>query len=129
MDEAHIRDVQSRFETAVSALEGDDQVRDGAIRRLQEAAEQKRIQCLEMELLADVDSPPEYAEKRMRLKVTHLSQRFEGQDNQATGAAYQIALNAQREWIKTGMLPAAEMQVLEQRFHKAAQVLLAEKQS
>ncbi len=128
LEEALIHDVQSRFETAIGALEGDDQLRDGAMRRLQDAAEQKRMQCLEMEVLADVDSPPECAEKRMQLKVTHLSQRFGGQEHRVTGAAYQIALNAQREWIKFGMLPAAEMQVLEQRFQKAAQALLNEKQ-
>ncbi len=128
LDEAHIRALQSRFESAVAALTGDEQTRDITISRLQEAAEQKRTQCLEMELLADVDSPPEYAEKRMQLKVSHLSQRFEGHDRQATGAAYKIALRAQLEWIKSGMLPADEMKALEQRFCKAAQVLLVEQQ-
>jgi exonuclease SbcC len=126
LNKAEVSDLEARFEQDLFALLGDEAIRDKAIKRLQAAAEDKRLQCLEMELLAGIDSPPQYAEERMRLKVTHLSARFEGGlTEMESKPPYEIALEAQRHWVRSGMLPAEEMQALEYRFTTAAETLLA----
>ena len=121
-------DLKARFEQDLFALSGDQAIRDETIKRLQNAAEDKRSQCLEVELLAGVDSPSEYAEERMKLKVTRLSERFEGElTEMESKPPYEIALEAQRLWVRSGMLPAEEMQALEHRFTTAAEILLTAK--
>jgi exonuclease SbcC len=125
LKKAEVSDLEARFERNLFALLGDEAIRDEAINRLQAAAEDKRLQCLEMELLAGIDSPPEYGEERMRLKVTRLSARFEGGlTEMESKPPYEIALEAQRHWVRSGMLPAEEMQALEYRFTAAAETLL-----
>jgi exonuclease SbcC len=125
LNKAEGRDLEARFEQVLFALLGDEAIRDKAITRLQAAAEDKRLQCLEMELLAGIDSPSECAEERMRLKVTHLSARFEGGlTEMESKPPYEIALETLRHWVRSGMLPAEEMQKLEYRFTTAAETLL-----
>jgi hypothetical protein len=125
LDEQLTNELQLRFQAALSALEGSDAVRQEAIQKLQSNAEQKRLQCLEMEILAGVKSPPEHAEQRMELNVGRLSERFEGQKTpQNPAKSYEIALQAQRQWLTSGMLPAEEMQALEHRFSIAGEAML-----
>ncbi len=136
VEEAFLSGVQIRFDRALSTLESrDPQARDAAIRQLRAAAGEKHRQCLEMEVLAGIDSPPEYTEQRMQLKVTQLSERFDGRSVDGHNAQaleaddltshYQVILDAQQRWIESGMLPADEMQALEHRFEIAANALLA----
>ncbi len=128
LEEALITGVQARFERALSILLADDSsARDTAVRHLRSAAEEKQLQCLEMEVIAGIDSPPEYREQRMRLKVNQLSERFGGQDGHNSKASYEIVLDAQQQWVQSGMLPAEEMHALEQRFNAAAKIMLAAK--
>jgi hypothetical protein len=125
LDEHLSNALQLRYQAALSALEGSDTVRQEAIQKLQNNAEQKRLQCLEMEILAGVKSPPEHSEQRMELKISLLSERFDGQMVAKSSAKpYEIALQAQRQWLASGMLPAEEMQALKQRFSIAGESML-----
>lgn len=131
IEDESVGGVRSRFIRALSALETSaPQARDVAIRQLRTVAGEKRRQCLEMEVLAGIDSPAEYTEQRMQLKVNQLCKRFDGHNGQVLEAddltsRFQIILDMQQRWIESGMLPAEEMQTLERRFETAANALLA----
>ncbi|MEN8129995.1 MAG: DUF349 domain-containing protein [Pseudomonadota bacterium] len=119
-----ISEVKTRFEISLAAIEGDALTAEYTARNLRENTEQKRLQCLEMEVRAGMESPPEDAEQRMQLKVSRLSERFDGQNAKSLKDNHEIVLSAQQQWIASGMLPADEMQALEQRFTAAAEALL-----
>ncbi|MCP4407086.1 MAG: DUF349 domain-containing protein, partial [Gammaproteobacteria bacterium] len=119
-----VSEVKTRFETSLSAIEGDAPTAEHTARNLRENAGQKRRQCLEMEVRAGMESPPEDAEQRMQLKVSKLSERFDGQDAKSLKNSHEMILSTQQQWIASGMLPADEMRALEQRFTAAAEALL-----
>ncbi len=110
--------LEQRFRVACEALEGDA----SALGRLREAAAdqlQARLRlCLEMEILAGAESPPEYADERMRLQVSRLSEALQ-QRGEAPEARWQRLIALQRSWALTGPVPPEEEDPLARRFARA----------
>ena len=71
--------------------------------------------CLNMEILAGIDSPEEYAEDRLIFQVNRLSERLaEGEE-----LSYEDPQQLVRAWYLAGPLTAAEMERLQHRFDRA----------
>lgn len=86
-----------------------------------EAAREQRLNlCLQMEILAGVESPPEFREARLRYQVEHLAQHMtsgEQRDTAARAAELEVA------WYATAAWPSAQAKGMEQRFIGALQRL------
>ncbi|MBK1724472.1 DUF349 domain-containing protein [Thiocystis violacea] len=101
--------MQRRFDRALKATE------DPAARTQQEAqmaanAERLQQMCLQLEIAAGVESPPELAQQRLELQVARLAERMtEGEEDPLQGAARLL-----HDWYLCG--PAARDDALNQRF-------------
>lgn len=107
-----------RFRVACDALKGDASARG----RLREATvdqlQARRRLCLEMEILAGAESPPEYAAERMRLQVSRLSEALQ-QRGEDPEARWQRLIELQETWALTGPVPPEEEDALARRFARA----------
>jgi len=112
--------IQQRFERVCQALSEDTAARQALIQELTDNLEQKQMLCIRMEVVASVESPPEFAKARMEYQVQRLSRSFTQRDvaDLAT-AKRQEALEIEQQWYSTGLLPAAQNAALEQRFLRA----------
>ena len=81
-------------------------------------ARYRRDLCLQLEVMAQVESPPELAKERMELQVARLSGRMGGSDHGAVHAAP----NLLREWYLCGPAPADP--ALKARFERARAALV-----
>jgi uncharacterized protein YukE len=116
--------LEQRFRVASDALKGDA----AAQGRLREAAADnlltRRRLCLEMEILAGAESPPQFAAERMRLQVSRLSEALQ-QHGEDPEARWRRLIELQRTWALTAPVPLEEADALERRFARvlaAAQV-------
>jgi hypothetical protein len=97
---------------------------EGLRQTLQGNLQKKQALCLRMEVLAGVESPPEYAQQRMALQVSRLSASFNGGDRVQAGKPSPDEIReVQLKWCLTGLLPPARNQVLEARFERALETL------
>lgn len=71
--------LEQRFEQALGALRDGAEIRDRIIANAAENLAQRLALCLQLELLAGVESPPAYVEERMQLQVAMLSEAMTGQ--------------------------------------------------
>jgi hypothetical protein len=110
--------MQARYELAVHALSDDE----GYIQSLQSELPEnlaRRLQlCLQLEVAAGVESPAEYAEKRMQYQVSRLSdalhQKFEEEQTQQ-----EQLRELQIAWLQAGPVQRDLQQGLERRFERA----------
>ena len=111
--------IQQRFATIVQALSDADhnhaalETRAGLERNL----ERKRIWCVCMEIVAGVESPPEFAALRMEYQVARLSASLAGAV--ANSDAIYDPRRLQEQWCLTGALPAGAEAELDARFLRA----------
>jgi exonuclease SbcC len=121
----HQEALDQRFRAACDALRG-DAVAQG---RLHEAAaghlQTRRRLCLEMEILAGVDSPPAFAAERMRLQVSRLSEALH-QHGEDPEARWRSLIQLQRDWALSAPVPLEEADALERRFAGALAAAQAE---
>jgi len=75
--------LEQRYEEALSALLDGVDSRNRITAGATENLEQRQSLCLQLELLAGVESPPAYVEERMRLQVAMLSEAMTGQLTEA----------------------------------------------
>lgn len=106
-----------RLERIGQAAGGDARAREQVVRSLEDNLAQRRQICLEMEVAANIDSPPEYQQERMSWRVNQLSASLSGSRERRDAAALQ------RAWFETGAVPASEQAALEARFERALQAL------
>ncbi len=114
---ALLASIQGRFDAAVAALtEAPEQAPD-LIAQLEQNLERKRVCCIRMEIIAGIESPPEFAQQRMEYQVARLSASLAG------GASKTETLHdprlLQEEWCLTGALPADVEAELDTRFLRA----------
>ena len=90
-----------------------------ADQRAANARERAEI-CLRLEILAQIDSPPECAAERLAFQVNRL------QEHLATGEGNPQATSAHliERWYLAGPAPAAEVGALERRFEQALTALI-----
>lgn len=111
---ALLEPIQQRFDTVVQALTGlPEQARDLLI-RLEQNLQRKRIWCVCMEIVAGVESPPEFAQLRMEYQVARLSASLAGAAARVD-SLYDPRL-LQEQWCLTGALPAEAAAELDARF-------------
>ncbi|MEM9057676.1 MAG: DUF349 domain-containing protein, partial [Pseudomonadota bacterium] len=107
-----------RYETALAACRGDA----GALKALTEALaanlETRRRLCMEMEIAADIDSPPEVAQARMQHRIAQLSSALSSGGADGQGAARSLRELADA-WLATGPVATAEHEALQSRFRRA----------
>ena len=81
---------------------------------------EKQLLCLQIEVLANIESPPEAQQARMEYQVSQLAEKMK----QATSANITSELEElQVKWHLSGVLEQTLQQVLESRFERAYQAL------
>ena len=71
--------------------------------------------CLHLEILAQVDSPPELTQTRLQFQVTRLTERMREGEKDPLEATSRLL----QEWYLCGPAPASEAAALEERFLRA----------
>ncbi len=115
-DEA-MQPVRERLLLVQKAASGDAGAAETIRGNLQDNLTRKQQLCLELEIAANIDSPPEHEQERMQYRVGQLSASLSGRQDQRNAEALQ------REWFATGAVPADAQQALEQRFQRAMTAL------
>lgn len=112
--------VRERFDAACQAVIEGGQARRSLLQTLEANLASKRILCLRLEILAGVESPPEFVQERMEYQIARLSKSLT-----EPGSAHrppQIMDEAraiERQWYQTGAMPSPLNESLESRFQRA----------
>lgn len=114
---AALQPVRERLLLVQQATGGDAGSQKKIAESLSDNLARKRQLCLELEIAANIDSPPEHEQERMQYRVSQLSASLSGRHPQRNAEALQ------REWFATGAVPAEVQDDLEQRFQRAMQAL------
>lgn len=111
--------LSERFERALAALV-DPAVRAELIQKASANAQRRAELCLRLEIAAGVETPPEFAEQRLKLQVARLAERLAERETGPKPRGLDLLV----DWYLLG--PAPRDEVLEQRFERAKAALLAE---
>ncbi|QIK38161.1 DUF349 domain-containing protein [Caldichromatium japonicum] len=109
----------ARFERALAAL-ADETARSELCRAAAGNAPRRAELCLQLEIAAGVETPPELADQRLRLQVARLAERLGERESGLQPRGLDLLV----DWYLLG--PAPQDQGLEQRFERAKAALLAE---
>lgn len=104
--------IETRYKSALEAASnGGESLRNA----LDGNAKLRAELCLHLEILAQVESPPEHMQERLAFQVNRLKERMrEGEKDPLTDTARLL-----ERWYLCGPAPAAEMPALEARFIRA----------
>jgi hypothetical protein len=106
-----------RRDRAASALT-DPAARQALLEALPRNLAIRREICLEIEVLAGVDSPPELREERMRFQVARLSQTLREHRGEKASPRERLQ-SLERSWYRLGPAPAEHWPGLSARFETA----------
>jgi hypothetical protein len=110
------RSIETRFQSAMRAPA------DGGVTLRASFPENTRRRaeiCLYLEILAQIDSPPELTQERLAFQVNRLKEHMrDGEKDPLTGAAHLL-----ENWYTCGPAPADEATGLEMRFDRARRAL------
>ncbi|NEV62409.1 DUF349 domain-containing protein [Thiorhodococcus minor] len=108
--------IEGRFQQGLAAAENTGK-KAALSAQLNENAERKAQLCLQLEIIAGIDSPAELAQQRLEFQVSRLAERMaEGEDDPLQGAASLL-----HEWYACG--PAPQDQALSERFDRISEAL------
>jgi hypothetical protein len=113
------RAIAARFSSALAAARDPEQI--AALRRRYDnnAARLSQL-CLQLEILAGVETPPELAQQRLEFQVARLTERMvDGEEDPLQGSARLL-----KEWYLCG--PAPRSPGLDSRFERIRQALAGE---
>jgi hypothetical protein len=119
--------LQQRFDTLQALLqkasdEGAAAVAEDIRQQQPARLAEKQLLCLQMEVLANIESPPEAQQARMEYQVSQLAEKMK----QATSTNIISEIEElQACWHVSGVLDGATHQALENRFEQACQALNA----
>ena len=105
--------LQRRYDAVVRALTDAPDAVEDLRAQLERNLEQKQLWCVSMEILAGVESPPEYAQLRMQHQVARLSASLAS--DARTGRIHDPQW-LREQWCLTGALPADAEAALDDRF-------------
>jgi hypothetical protein len=108
----HEQILRERFERALQGIQ--DDAAEAAARQERESL------CLRMEILAEIDSPPEFRQARMAYQVERLATSMSGEKS----AAGDDLESLRREWCLAGPAPRAAAEALQRRFRRARDTLI-----
>lgn len=110
------RAITARFERALKAT-GDAAELDGLRQSFADNGRRRAQLCLQIEIAAGVETPPEFAQQRLELQVARLAERLsEGEED-----SLQSGLRLLDDWYLLG--PAPRDPALEQRFERVRAAL------
>ncbi len=87
--------------------------------------ENKEKLCVQLEILAGMESPPEAAQARLAHQVARLSAAMSGEPIQARDPQIE-AEEIERNWYLSGAVSPEQTQSLEQRFSRACEVFYSQ---
>ncbi|MGD8639369.1 MAG: DUF349 domain-containing protein [Gammaproteobacteria bacterium] len=97
-----------------------EQVREELLARETALKDQKDNLCIQMEILANVESPPESKQQRMEYQVAQLAERMKERDDSNTEKELE---NLLAQWHRSGFVNPDLSQYFEQRFYSALRLL------
>jgi len=104
--------IEARFRMSLeAATNGGDALRDA----LRENAKQRAELCLHLEILAQIESPPEHMQERLAFQVNRLKGHMRAREKDPLTGATRLL----ERWYLCGPAPAGEMPALEIRFTRA----------
>jgi exonuclease SbcC len=124
--------IQIRFENGVDRImkinrEGTAAVAEELSKVQADNLEKKKLLCLRMEILAEVESPPEFRQARMEYQVSQLAEKMKQGDvlsrSEKRAADKKAAMQLFSDWSALGFVPADENALLENRFNNAMGML------
>jgi exonuclease SbcC len=116
--------LRRRFDAALRALT--DAGEQGRWLAGQEANAGRRAEiCLQLEILAGIESPPEAAQERLALQVSRLA----GHLGEGEGDSLIALPSLELDWYQTGPAPHARAETLENRFQRALAAALPQPES
>jgi hypothetical protein len=111
--------ITARFNTAATALREGGSAAAGILEKLAANGRRRAELCLQLEILAQVDSPPDLAKERLALQVTRLKEHMgDGERDPLEGRSQLL-----QDWYLSGSAPLAEAAGLEARFERARHAL------
>lgn len=112
--------LEKRFNIAIAATQS-----DAAREKFQAARvanrKERGLLCLQMEILAGIQSPPEAIQERLEFQVSRLSGRL----SQGVADPLDEFPQLERAWYACGPAVASQIEALELRFDRAKRVLSA----
>lgn len=116
--------IRRRFNMACQAVAEGPESREALRQNLQANLKQKQALCLHMEVLAGVESPPEFAQARMQFQVERLSESLNKREGaKSPEEVREEAWQIEQQWYLLGLLPAEQNAVLNERFKRALNAL------
>jgi hypothetical protein len=111
--------IEERFGRAIEAMkQGGDRLE--SMRSGFAAGGERRAElCLHLEILAQIDSPPELTETRLRFQVTRLKEHMREGEKDPLVATSRLL----QEWYLCGPAPASAAAALEERFQRAREAI------
>ncbi len=108
--------LDKRYATVVNALKGDAKTLQQLQQQLSKGVEEAQKLCLRMEILAGIDSPPEFAQARMKFQVERLNSSLKSRSNKTPS---EEAFEVQQSWYGVPLPTGGEAECLKARFNKA----------
>jgi len=113
-----------RFDLAKRAAAREAEAEVALRKELRSNLDEKNALCLQLEILAEIDSPVEFAKQRMAFQVQRLAAAMGARQAPAEDSDDTAALDklTQQYWL-SGAVPSAQYAALEARFGRARQAL------
>ncbi len=108
--------MRGRFEQACEAALGNEDALATRARVETRSRERREALCIRMEILAGIDSPPEFAQARMAYQVSRLSDAMSGGEERPPDQWEELV----RDWCLEGPAPPGAADALETRFQRAS---------
>ncbi|WP_455219372.1 DUF349 domain-containing protein [Kaarinaea lacus] len=117
--------VQERFDqlkeySGKIGSDGIEAVKPSLLNQDDVIAEKKEMLCIRLEVLADVESPPESRQRRMEYQVSQLADKMKQSKNHNVQAEIAQLLS---QWHGSGFMDPNKAQPLERRFYSTLQSL------
>jgi hypothetical protein len=120
--------IQERFDHVCQALSGDDEASQRLHQAVAKTLQQKQLLCLQIEVLAGLESPPEYQQARMEYQVARLSESLHSRETASSPAkVHEETHEIERQWYLLPSLSPAQNEAFEKRFERAQDALLEQR--
>lgn len=120
--------IQQRFDTVCQALKGHEEATQKLHQAVAASLPEKQHLCLQIEVLAGLESPPEFEQARMEYQVARLSESLHGRETVSSPAKIsEEGREIERQWYLLPSLPPAQEKAFEKRFEQARNALLEQR--
>ncbi len=110
--------LRERFDRACQALSGDEALKQSLLDQIGSNLDRAQEICLEAEVLAGIDSPPEFAAARLEMQVARLSRALQQRAGDLAGRSDRLG-DLFRDWYRLGPLSASDRRRIAERLQRA----------